>query len=62
MADVQASDFEPQPAKAGKYLFAELLAEGWTILEIREHLGLTETAAQNFIKQIRTDLGAPGRD
>lgn len=53
---------EARSALPLKEMFAEMLAEGWTILEIREQMGLTETAAQNYMKQIRADLGVPGHD
>lgn len=43
-------------------MFAEFLSEGWTALEIRKYMGLTEHEAQGFMKQIRDALGVPGRD
>lgn len=43
-------------------MFAEMLSEGMTVLEIRKRTGLTEGAAGKFMKQIRDDLGVPVRD
>ena len=53
---------EVQSALPLKEMFAEMLAEGWTIIEIQKQMGLTDYAAQGYMKQIRTDLGVPGRD
>ncbi len=43
-------------------MFAEYLSEGWTLLEIRQYMKLTEHAAQDLVKQIRDGLGVPGHD
>jgi len=59
MASIQPS---LQPILAPKDMVAEYLAEGWTALEIRQYMKLTEDAVQVFMKQIRDDLGVPGRD
>lgn len=51
-----------QPILQPKDMVAEYLAEGWTALEIRQYMKLSEGMVQAFMKQIRNDLGVPGHD
>lgn len=51
-----------RPILTDKDIFAEHLAEGMTVLQIRGVMSLSEGEASKYMRAIRDDLGVPVRD
>lgn len=56
-----ANQYSPQSTTARREQFAEYLAEGKSMVEIREIMGLTNGAAQGLMGRIRAGLGDQAR-